>query len=447
MEKIEKKQILIQVRDKIATLVSESCIVCGNDDYEVVFDFDNDWSHQEVKTAVFVYAGVPVEKLFDGNICEGIAVEGAIICEIGVYAGDIKTTTSATISCIPSIRDIARTAHKSPTEDVYNQIMELLNKYISEGAKPDPAEIQRMVEEYLAEHPAQDGISPTVSVVETTVGNRVTITDLNGSKSFDVKNGTKGDKGDKGDSGTSVTHSWQGTTLIVTSASGTSSADLKGDKGDTGAKGSKGDKGDKGERGERGERGIQGIKGEQGERGLQGEKGEKGDIGARIVKTELFGVDSEGNNIYQQTFADGTTAKFVAPKGERGEQGQQGERGLRGEQGEQGAKGENGFSPIIKSTPITDGHRISITDAQGTNSFELFNGEKGERGEQGEQGRQGEQGIQGIQGEKGDKGDTGANGADGNDGYTPVRGTDYWTEADKADIKSYVDEAILGGEW
>ena len=39
------------------------------------------------------------------------------------------------------------------------------------------------------------------------------------------------------------------------------------------------------------------------------------------------------------------------------------------------------------------------------------------------------------------------NGKKGEDGYTPVRGTDYWTEADKAEIKSYVDEAILGGSW
>ena len=38
-------------------------------------------------------------------------------------------------------------------------------------------------------------------------------------------------------------------------------------------------------------------------------------------------------------------------------------------------------------------------------------------------------------------------GKDGADGYTPVRGTDYWTDADKAEIKAYVDEAILGGEW
>jgi hypothetical protein len=35
----------------------------------------------------------------------------------------------------------------------------------------------------------------------------------------------------------------------------------------------------------------------------------------------------------------------------------------------------------------------------------------------------------------------------GTDGYTPVRGTDYWTDADKAEIKGYVDEAILGGAW
>lgn len=36
---------------------------------------------------------------------------------------------------------------------------------------------------------------------------------------------------------------------------------------------------------------------------------------------------------------------------------------------------------------------------------------------------------------------------DGEDGYTPVRGTDYWTDADKAEIKAYVDDAILNGAW
>jgi hypothetical protein len=41
-------------------------------------------------------------------------------------------------------------------------------------------------------------------------------------------------------------------------------------------------------------------------------------------------------------------------------------------------------------------------------------------------------GTEGAQGPKGDKGDKGA------DGYTPVKGTDYWTTEDKAEINSYI---------
>lgn len=43
---------------------------------------------------------------------------------------------------------------------------------------------------------------------------------------------------------------------------------------------------------------------------------------------------------------------------------------------------------------------------------------------------------------KGPKGDTGQPGQKGADGKTPVRGTDYWTEADIAEIKSYIDAKI-----
>lgn len=38
-------------------------------------------------------------------------------------------------------------------------------------------------------------------------------------------------------------------------------------------------------------------------------------------------------------------------------------------------------------------------------------------------------------------------GPKGDPGYTPVKGVDYWTEEDIAEIKQYVDEAILGGAW
>lgn len=47
--------------------------------------------------------------------------------------------------------------------------------------------------------------------------------------------GPAGADGAPGKDGTSATHSWNGTVLTITSASGTSSADLKGEKGDTGA--------------------------------------------------------------------------------------------------------------------------------------------------------------------------------------------------------------------
>ena len=60
-------------------------------------------------------------------------------------------------------------------------------------------------------------------------------------------------------------------------------------------------------------------------------------------------------------------------------------------------------------------------------------------------GAKGDPGAQGIQGEKGDKGDTGAQGEPGADGYTPVKGVDYFTAADKAEIAAAFS-ADIGAE-
>ena len=46
--------------------------------------------------------------------------------------------------------------------------------------------------------------------------------------------------------------------------------------------------------------------------------------------------------------------------------------------------------------------------------------------------------IKGIKGDKGDKGEAGENGKDGADGYTPVKGKDYFTDADKSEMVSSV---------
>lgn len=79
--------------------------------------------------------------------------------------------------------------------------------------------------------------------------------------------------------------------------------------------------------------------------------------------------------------------------------------------------------------------------------LDSLKGEPGAQGPQGESGQQGEPGKDGADGQPGKDGAPGQDGKDGADGYTPVRGTDYWTPDDIAEIKSFVDEAILGGAW
>ena len=183
MPEIEK-EIRISVRDKVACLEDkEQFLVCGNNDYTVIFDFDSDWDGINAKTAVFVYGNTAIHIPFDGNECDGVAIENAALCAIGVFAGNIKTTTGATINCRTSIRDLGGVP-KEPTPEVYDKIMELLNKYIEQGGSG-----------------GNDGFSPTVQIVPIDNGNRIIITDINGEKYFDVFNGEKGEQGIQGQRG------------------------------------------------------------------------------------------------------------------------------------------------------------------------------------------------------------------------------------------------------
>lgn len=110
------------------------------------------------------------------------------------------------------------------------------------------------------------------SVTQTTTStedggvNVVTIALTNGEKStFRVRNGSRGSDGvdgkdgadgkpgqpgDPGKDGKSATHRWDGTVLTITSASGTTSADLKGEKGEPGDPGKDGKDGADGKPGE-----------------------------------------------------------------------------------------------------------------------------------------------------------------------------------------------------
>ena len=129
--------IQINIKNKVAR-ADRAIIVCDNSDYTAVFDFDDEWSAYDTKTARFVYCGTYTDVVFTGNSCPIPEIHDTRSLTIGVYAGDLHTTTPAYISCVPSIL-CGNGIPADPTPDVYNQIMELLNN-ISLGGNPATTE-------------------------------------------------------------------------------------------------------------------------------------------------------------------------------------------------------------------------------------------------------------------------------------------------------------------
>lgn len=118
--------IEIRVEGKIAQSPND-VIVCGNSDYKIHFSFSDEWNERKVKTARFVYNGSYEDVVFEGDTVCVPVLKDVTTVSVGVYAGNLQTTTPALIGCKRSI--ICRNGTPAdPTPDVYSQIMELLNK-------------------------------------------------------------------------------------------------------------------------------------------------------------------------------------------------------------------------------------------------------------------------------------------------------------------------------
>lgn len=130
-------KIKLQVRENIAkNLTPEVVIVCGNEeDYEVEFDFDEKWSKYNVKTGLFIRNGELIARPFDGNICPIPVIENATLLGIGVKTNDgrLHTTTPAFANCLKSASDLATNKIPAPKEDVYDEILALINKYVEDA--------------------------------------------------------------------------------------------------------------------------------------------------------------------------------------------------------------------------------------------------------------------------------------------------------------------------
>lgn len=122
---------------------------------------------------------------------------------------------------------------------------------------------------------------------------------------------------------------------------------------------------------------------------------------------EALRIGGDGLSAYEIALRngfEGTEEEWLESlKGAKGDTGPQGTKGDKGDKGDTGSQGAGG-----------------------------------PQGPKGDTGPQGPQGVQGPKGDKGDKGDTGAAGSNGKDGKTPVKGKDYFTDADKAEMVSDV---------
>ena len=321
-------KIIMQVTgNSIKVMQRPAVITSGTVGLPIEFSFDSQWDGLH-KLAVF-RAGqksVTVDIMLVANLVVPWEVleEPNLLLSIGAYGTNwddriVIPTLWGDVGMIRTGTDPEADPAVDPTAPVWQEVLARVDALESEGGAA-----------------GKDGESAyAIAVRNGFEGTEVQW--LESLKGKDGQDGADGTDGNPGKDGVSVTHSWDGTVLTATSASGTSSADLKGEKGDQGNPGT----------------------------------------GFYIGRVE---VDPEEK--YQ-------VVDYSTPD----------------------------------NMPLQSGDLVY--DAVADALFRVLSAAS----------------LNEIYAEP-----TGIS-LKGTDGYTPVRGTDYWTPADIAEIKGYVDEAILGGAW
>lgn len=118
--------INISVENKIAE-ADGTLYVCDNSDFVAKFAFDAEWEAYENKTARFVYNNSYVDVVFTGNECPVPIISGTYFFNIGVYAGNLHTTTPARVPCKKSIL-CGSESESSASQEVRNEFLDVLDK-------------------------------------------------------------------------------------------------------------------------------------------------------------------------------------------------------------------------------------------------------------------------------------------------------------------------------
>ena len=116
----------IEVKNKIA-IGDNTKIVCDNSDYIVNFNLDQEWDNFSTKTMRVRYSNNEyTDYVFNGTSCKLPVITDKSAIEIGLYAGNLHTTSGAAYECIGSILGGAGTQIE-PAQNIYNQIIQLLD--------------------------------------------------------------------------------------------------------------------------------------------------------------------------------------------------------------------------------------------------------------------------------------------------------------------------------